>query len=121
MRPSGAGAKAARAEVAQKAAPAAAPDRAKALQPPPLACPAKSVPEVGTGPAVTLQIRSVPDGAQVLAQWPGSGCKLGVAPLLLEVPKGALVHLTLRAPGLATHDFDVTADSSHSILETLTE
>ena len=122
LQPSGAGAPAARAQGApQGAAPAVSPAPAAAAKLPPLTCPPNSAQGVGDGPAVTLQIRSVPDGAEVRAQWPGRGCKLGVSPLLVEVPKGALVHLTLRAEGLATHDFEVPADSSHLIVETLAE
>jgi tRNA A-37 threonylcarbamoyl transferase component Bud32 len=116
MKPSGAVPPAARAEPPKRIVPA--PGAAKHE---PLTCPPKSVQTVGNGPSVTLQIRTVPEGADVRAQWPGGGCKVGVAPLLLEVPKDAQVHLLLRAEGLATHEFDVPADNARLIVENLTE
>jgi hypothetical protein len=87
----------------------------------PLVCPPRTSKAPGPGPLVTLQIRSVPDGAQVRALWPPAGCKVGPSPLDLEVSQGARVHLALQAPGFALHEADVQANNSQVVLESLAE
>jgi hypothetical protein len=116
MRPSGAAAAPRPAAPQRSAAPASAEGA-----PSPLSCPAKSARLPPGVESVTLQIRSAPDGALVRAQWAGGGCKAGVSPLELEVPKGAQVRLLLRAQGVADHEVEVTADSSRLVVESLVE
>jgi eukaryotic-like serine/threonine-protein kinase len=98
-----------RAPAVERAVPAAAP------QPEKLASAAQVAPaEPEAGAAVVLSAVSLPLGATVEATWPG-GERTGLAPLSLEVPRNARVHVAFSRADCKPYAMEVVADAARTV------
>jgi eukaryotic-like serine/threonine-protein kinase len=88
-----------------------------AAAPPPekLAAAAQLPPaEPEAGAAVVLSAASLPLGATVEATWPGGG-RTGPAPLALEVPRNARVHVGFSRTDCKPYAMEIVADAARTV------
>ena len=63
---------------------------------------------------VVLSVSAEPTGTKVIAAWQG-GEKKGIAPLSIDVPRSAKIHLEFRKSGYKGHSLDLVADEAQNV------
>jgi serine/threonine protein kinase len=69
---------------------------------------------------VALSLEARPEGAEAMVTWP-HGEKRGTAPMSVEVPRNAKVHIQLSKAGYASNALDVVADQPQTVRAALEE